>query len=141
MFSAWPMVVSASYFTHESLYATRVKFNDQVEKFSDRYQSVFLQEFTICEFFDCHLTGAVEMLLKLVGTIEVGLLFSATGFNPDDARAKRMSSAVKRALASVGWTMIARQRPKEHNADLRDFYTVNFNHALRFSFTLSVTLL
>lgn len=51
------------------------------------------------------------------------------------------NSSLKLALASVGWTMMARQRLKEHDADLRDFYTVNFNRALRFSFTLRLTLL
>lgn len=33
--------------------------------------------------------------------------------------------------------MVGRQRPKEQNADLRDFYAVNFNRLLKFSFAVS----
>lgn len=48
--------------------------------------------------------------------------------------------SASRYLASVGWIMVGRKRPEQHNADLRNFYTVNFNRALRFPFPLSLTL-
>jgi transposase len=41
----------------------------------------------------------------------------------DEFRVQVTNSSLKRALASVGWSKkVARQRAKEQNADLRDFY-------------------
>jgi transposase len=42
----------------------------------------------------------------------------------DEFRVQVTNSSLKRALASVGWSKkLPRQRGKEQNADLRDFYT------------------
>jgi hypothetical protein len=44
----------------------------------------------------------------------------------DEFRVWVTSSSLKRALASVGWSKkAARQRVKEQNANLRDFYLYN----------------
>jgi hypothetical protein len=41
----------------------------------------------------------------------------------DEFRVQVTTSSLKRAFASVGWSKkVARQRAKEQNADLRDFY-------------------
>lgn len=97
------------------------------------------------------------MLLKLVGTIELGLLFSASEFDKSNVRRRKaeqptpsrcrdriwnriwenQAMTANRYLASIGWTMVAREKLNEHNADLRDFYAVNFNRLLRFSFAVS----
>jgi hypothetical protein len=44
----------------------------------------------------------------------------------DEFRVQVTNSSLKRALASAGWSKkVARQRAKEQNADLRDFYLHN----------------
>jgi transposase len=46
----------------------------------------------------------------------------------DEFRVQVTNSSLKRALASVGWSKkVARQRAKEQNADLRDFYLHNLS--------------
>ncbi|KAK9846153.1 hypothetical protein MYU51_002995 [Penicillium brevicompactum] len=46
----------------------------------------------------------------------------------DEFRIQVTNSSLKRALASVGWSKkVARQRAKEQNADLRDFYIHNLS--------------
>ncbi|KAJ5917546.1 hypothetical protein N7466_011100 [Penicillium verhagenii] len=45
----------------------------------------------------------------------------------DEFRVQVTNSSLKRALASVGWSKVARQRAKERNADLRDFYLHNLS--------------
>ena len=46
----------------------------------------------------------------------------------DEFHIKVTNSSLKRALASVGWSKkVARQRAKEQNADLRDFYLHNLS--------------
>lgn len=166
----WPIVASASaidmtgtvtrqYFTHESVLCEGVKFNGQIEKYGDRYHSVLLQELTICQFFDCQITGRVVMLLKLVGTIELGLLFSASEFDKSNVRRRKVAQSppsrcrdcrwnriwksqavtANRYLASIGWAMVAREKLKEHNADLRDFCAVSLNRPRSFSFAISST--
>lgn len=46
----------------------------------------------------------------------------------DEFRVQVTNSSLKRALASVGWSKkVARQRAKEQNADLRDFYPHNLS--------------
>lgn len=44
-----------------------------------------------------------------------------------------------RYLASIGWTMVAREKLNEHNADLRDFDAVNLNRPLCFPSDASST--
>jgi hypothetical protein len=47
----------------------------------------------------------------------------------DEFRVQVTNSSLKRALASVGWSKkVARQRAKEQNADLRDFYIHNLSN-------------
>ncbi|KAJ5858176.1 hypothetical protein N7455_009070 [Penicillium solitum] len=158
--------VTRQYFTHESPLWEEAKFNGQVEKCADIYHSVLLQVLTIFEFFDYQIVGKVMMLLKLVGAVELGLLFSASEFDKANVRSRKAAQSpssrcrdrrwnriwesqamsasrylafsshnlsLKLALASVGWTMVARERLKEHNADLPDFYAVNLNRPLSFS--------
>ena len=49
-------------------------------------------------------------------------------FLSDEFRVQVTNSSLKRALASVGWSKkVARQRAKEQNADLRDFYMHNLS--------------
>jgi transposase len=46
----------------------------------------------------------------------------------DEFRVQVTNSSLKRALASVGWSKnVTRQRAKEQNADLRDFYIHNLS--------------
>jgi transposase len=46
----------------------------------------------------------------------------------DEFRVQVTNSSLKRALASVGWSKkVARQKAKEHNADLRDFHVHNLS--------------
>lgn len=54
---------------------------------------MLIEKFTSCEFFDYQITGAIGLVLKLFGGVDAKLLLSATGLNPQDPRAERVSSA------------------------------------------------
>ncbi|KAJ5529629.1 SNF2-like protein [Penicillium freii] len=66
------------------------------EKRDDKYRPMLIEKFTSCEFFDYQITGAIGLVLKLFGGIDAKLLLSATGLNPQDPRAERVSSAAEK---------------------------------------------
>lgn len=66
------------------------------EKRGDRYHSVLLENFTTSDFYDYQIVGAIGILLKLFGMIDDELLLSGTGFDPQDPRAEKVSSAAGR---------------------------------------------